>query len=114
MSVAVEMISAQEVRDPVGGAIVEQQAPEHRLLRLDRMRRKLQSFNLGIVGHARERRERCSYILAGRRARYACRIARYQRAKSLSARVRRKEKKGPAPAPLLVFPTAPNESRQAA
>src|ERR1700682_6610780 len=75
MSVAVEMISAQEVRDPVGGAIVEQQAPEHRLLRLDRMRRKLQSFNLGIVGHARERRERCSYILAGRRARYACRTS---------------------------------------
>ena len=41
----------QHVADAVGGIVVEQQSPENGLFRLQRMRRQLQCFQLGIVGH---------------------------------------------------------------
>src|SRR3984893_17256520 len=53
------------------------------------MRRNFQSFNLGVVGHARDAQTRCGYILAGRK------------------------QKGPLPAPSLTRlhpPSAPSGS----
>ena len=49
--IAVEIVLADDVADAVRGLVVEQQAAQDRLLRLQRMRRQLQGIDLGIVGH---------------------------------------------------------------
>jgi len=54
MRVVVEVFAGDDVADPVGGFVVEQQAPEHRLLGLERVRRQLQRGDLRIVGHGRD------------------------------------------------------------
>jgi len=43
---------AQDVGDPVGRTILQQQPAQHRLLRFQRMGRDLQRLELGIVRHA--------------------------------------------------------------
>ena len=55
---AVEIGVGDHVADAVGGLVVEQQPAQHRLLRLERMRRELQRVELRIVGHGREPSQR--------------------------------------------------------
>ena len=47
---AVEILGAQHVGDVVPRGRIEQQPPQHRLLRLDRMRRRTRRFKLRIFG----------------------------------------------------------------
>ena len=70
MRVAVEIVGAEDVGDPIRRAVVEQQAAEHRLLGLDRMGRNLERFELAIVGHAEGfgLAEGTAILAAGRRA----------------------------------------------
>ena len=70
---AVEIGLAERIADAVGSFVVEQQAAQHRLLRLDRVRRQLQRFDFAIVGHrcgknAGDRRRREVSILPPRRS----------------------------------------------
>ena len=51
MRIAVEVVRVDDVADLVRGVVVEHQPAEHRLLRLERMRRKLQLIEREIVGH---------------------------------------------------------------
>jgi len=51
--VPVEIAVGHDVADPVEGAVVDQEAPEHRLLCVDRMRRNLEIQQLGIGGGLR-------------------------------------------------------------
>ena len=55
---AVEVGVRDDVADPVDRVVVEQQSAQHRLLRLQRMRRQLQRVELRIVGHCGGRRRR--------------------------------------------------------
>src|SRR5689334_22515971 len=51
MRFAVEIRSAYGVADTVCGLVVEHEPAEHRLLRLQRVRRQLEGIDLGIVRH---------------------------------------------------------------
>ena len=55
---AVEIGVGDDVADLVRRFVVEQEAAQHRLLRFERMRRKLQAVELGIVGHGGREVER--------------------------------------------------------
>ncbi len=55
VGVAVEIRVRYRVADAVDRLVVEQEPAQHRLLRLERMRRELQGFELQVVGHGRER-----------------------------------------------------------
>jgi len=48
--VAIEIVFLDEVRDAVPGGVVQQEAAQHRLLRLHRVRRDAQGLELGIDG----------------------------------------------------------------
>ena len=52
MGFAVEVVRRDDIADFVRGVVVEQQAAQHRLLRLDGVRRQLQGIDLQIVGHS--------------------------------------------------------------
>jgi len=45
---AVEIVLVDQVEDPLQGAVLQQQAAQHRLLRLDGMRRQLEGDEFGI------------------------------------------------------------------
>ncbi len=53
MRVAVEIGVGDDVADLVRRLVVEQETAQHRLLRLERMGRELQTVELEIVGHGR-------------------------------------------------------------
>jgi hypothetical protein len=53
--VAVEVLRGDQVGDLVEGVVIEQQAAQQRLLRLDRMRRHAQREQLRVVGLVAER-----------------------------------------------------------
>ena len=57
MLVAIEVVFAEQVADPVPGAVVEQQAAEHALLGLGRVRRNAQAGDF-VVGADVGRRSR--------------------------------------------------------
>ena len=59
---AVEIRLGDQIRDPIPRRILQQQSAQHRLLRLDRVRRKLDQLDLIVLqylgqGHMRRRRE---------------------------------------------------------
>ena len=64
MRVVVEVIGRENVADFIRCRIVEQQSTQHRLLRIDRLRRNFERFGLCIVRHRRESRNRLA-ILTG-------------------------------------------------
>ena len=51
MRIAVKIFGRRNIADAIGGIVVEQKSAQHRLLRLQRVRRQLERIDLRIVGH---------------------------------------------------------------